>query len=222
MRDPTQRRRKGTVSLADCGCPESLRSSWVGGCTWTTVFSSHPGPCWSEEMKVLFVLLACTVSFLLYETRQCLSVCCPCRVFGFVARKQGSATDNICHLFAEHDPEQPASAIVNFVSKVMIGSQKKIWCLHILDSELFTDSTEGKHCERGRKCIQQQRLTLVIPEKESRGRSSCILSQEPCVCLFFEDASNLTKHYFFVFVSKDKTKQGGCHPNLWGPNLNEA
>ncbi|NXT71725.1 TENS3 protein, partial [Chaetops frenatus] len=52
--------------------------------------------------------------------------CCPCRVFGFIARKQGSATDNICHLFAEHDPEQPASAIVNFVSKVMIGSQKKI------------------------------------------------------------------------------------------------
>ncbi|NXD35448.1 TENS3 protein, partial [Copsychus sechellarum] len=52
--------------------------------------------------------------------------CCPCRVFGFIARKQGSATDNVCHLFAEHDPEQPASAIVNFVSKVMIGSQKKI------------------------------------------------------------------------------------------------
>uniref|UniRef100_A0A8C0S0D6 Tensin 3 n=1 Tax=Canis lupus familiaris TaxID=9615 RepID=A0A8C0S0D6_CANLF len=51
----------------------------------------------------------------------------PCsRVFGFVARKQGSATDNVCHLFAEHDPEQPASAIVNFVSKVMIGSPKKV------------------------------------------------------------------------------------------------
>ncbi|XP_021238047.1 tensin-3 isoform X12 [Numida meleagris] len=48
------------------------------------------------------------------------------KVFGFVARKQGSGTDNVCHLFAEHDPEQPASAIVNFVSKVMIGSQKKI------------------------------------------------------------------------------------------------
>nr|XP_056712969.1 tensin-3 [Euleptes europaea] len=47
------------------------------------------------------------------------------KVFGFVARKQGSGTDNVCHLFAEHDPEQPASAIVNFVSKVMIGSQKK-------------------------------------------------------------------------------------------------
>ncbi|XP_066579053.1 tensin-3 [Amia ocellicauda] len=50
--------------------------------------------------------------------------CSSSKIFGFVARKQGSATDNICHLFAEHDPEQPASAIVNFVSKVMIGSQK--------------------------------------------------------------------------------------------------
>uniref|UniRef100_A0AAR2L7U7 Tensin 3 n=1 Tax=Pygocentrus nattereri TaxID=42514 RepID=A0AAR2L7U7_PYGNA len=46
------------------------------------------------------------------------------KIFGFVARKSGSAMDNVCHLFAEHDPEQPASAIVNFVSKVMIGSQK--------------------------------------------------------------------------------------------------
>ncbi|XP_029445549.1 tensin-3 isoform X1 [Rhinatrema bivittatum] len=48
------------------------------------------------------------------------------KVFGFIARKQGSVNENVCHLFAEHDPEQPASAIVNFVSKVMIGSQKKI------------------------------------------------------------------------------------------------
>ncbi|GAA6091059.1 tensin-3 isoform X1 [Tachysurus ichikawai] len=46
------------------------------------------------------------------------------KIFGFIARKSGSGMDNICHLFAEHDPEQPASAIVNFVSKVMIGSQK--------------------------------------------------------------------------------------------------
>ncbi|XP_030015843.1 tensin-3 isoform X2 [Sphaeramia orbicularis] len=48
----------------------------------------------------------------------------PAKIFGFVARKTGTSTDNICHLFAEHDPEQPASAIVNFVSKVMIGSQR--------------------------------------------------------------------------------------------------
>uniref|UniRef100_A0AAV2L635 Tensin n=1 Tax=Knipowitschia caucasica TaxID=637954 RepID=A0AAV2L635_KNICA len=41
------------------------------------------------------------------------------RLFGFVARKQGSTTDNVSHLFAELEPEQPASAIVSFVSRVM-------------------------------------------------------------------------------------------------------
>ncbi|XP_074551743.1 tensin-1 isoform X4 [Halichoeres trimaculatus] len=46
------------------------------------------------------------------------------KLFGFVARKQGSTTDNVSHLFAEMDPDQPASAIVNFVSK-MISSQKR-------------------------------------------------------------------------------------------------
>ncbi|XP_029442453.1 tensin-like, partial [Rhinatrema bivittatum] len=49
----------------------------------------------------------------------------PAKLFGFVARKQGSTTDNVCHLFAELDPNQPAAAIVNFVSRVMIGSQKR-------------------------------------------------------------------------------------------------
>nr|XP_046237668.1 tensin isoform X2 [Scatophagus argus] len=41
------------------------------------------------------------------------------KIFGFVARKQGSTTDNVSHLFAELDPDQPASAIVSFVSKMM-------------------------------------------------------------------------------------------------------
>lgn len=43
----------------------------------------------------------------------------PTRLFGFVARKQGSTTDNVSHLFAELDPDQPASAIVSFTSKMM-------------------------------------------------------------------------------------------------------
>ncbi|KAM4796068.1 tensin-2 [Rhinophrynus dorsalis] len=47
------------------------------------------------------------------------------KVFGFVARKAGTAAENVCHLFAELDPEQPASAIVNFVTKVMLGSQRR-------------------------------------------------------------------------------------------------
>lgn len=44
------------------------------------------------------------------------------RLFGFVARKPASKTDNQCHIFAELEPEQPATAIVNFVSKVMMSS----------------------------------------------------------------------------------------------------
>lgn len=47
------------------------------------------------------------------------------RVFGFVARKPASLTDNQCHLFAELDPEQPASAIVNFVTKVMMSGTQQ-------------------------------------------------------------------------------------------------
>jgi tensin len=43
------------------------------------------------------------------------------RVFGFVARKTGSITDNACHLFAELDSNQPASAIVSCIEKVLIG-----------------------------------------------------------------------------------------------------
>ncbi|KAK3557070.1 hypothetical protein QTP70_024455 [Hemibagrus guttatus] len=43
------------------------------------------------------------------------------RMFGFVARRSGSSLGNVCHLFAELDPEQPAMAIVNFINKVMLG-----------------------------------------------------------------------------------------------------
>uniref|UniRef100_A0A4W5R3K9 PID domain-containing protein n=1 Tax=Hucho hucho TaxID=62062 RepID=A0A4W5R3K9_9TELE len=47
------------------------------------------------------------------------------RVFGFVARRTGSTSENVCHLFAEMDPEQPAVAIVNFINKVMLGPQQQ-------------------------------------------------------------------------------------------------
>ncbi|XP_007249192.3 tensin-2 isoform X2 [Astyanax mexicanus] len=46
------------------------------------------------------------------------------RMFGFVARRSGSSQGNACHLFAELDPEQPATAIVNFINKVMLGPQQ--------------------------------------------------------------------------------------------------
>uniref|UniRef100_A0AAR5QJF2 Uncharacterized protein n=1 Tax=Dendroctonus ponderosae TaxID=77166 RepID=A0AAR5QJF2_DENPD len=45
------------------------------------------------------------------------------RIFGFVARKPNvSNPDNQCHLFAELDPDQPATAIVNFVNKVLTSN----------------------------------------------------------------------------------------------------
>ncbi|XP_053159843.1 tensin-2 isoform X2 [Hemicordylus capensis] len=47
------------------------------------------------------------------------------KIFGFVAKKQGSPCENVCHLFAELDPEQPASAIVNFITKVMLGTHRR-------------------------------------------------------------------------------------------------
>ncbi|XP_071822170.1 LOW QUALITY PROTEIN: tensin-3-like [Apostichopus japonicus] len=46
------------------------------------------------------------------------------KCFGFVSRKPGSLTDNQCMVFAEHEVEQPASAIVSFVTKVLLGSKQ--------------------------------------------------------------------------------------------------
>uniref|UniRef100_A0A3Q1H6L0 Tensin 2a n=1 Tax=Anabas testudineus TaxID=64144 RepID=A0A3Q1H6L0_ANATE len=46
------------------------------------------------------------------------------KVFGFVAKKPGSLAENVCHLFAELDPDQPASAIVNFINKVMLSQRR--------------------------------------------------------------------------------------------------
>ncbi|XP_062853108.1 tensin-2 [Trichomycterus rosablanca] len=43
------------------------------------------------------------------------------KMFGFVARRSGSGLGNVCHLFAELEPEQPATAIVNFINKVMLA-----------------------------------------------------------------------------------------------------
>ncbi|CAF1087946.1 unnamed protein product [Adineta ricciae] len=49
------------------------------------------------------------------------------KCFGFVSKKingnnRSNQPENECHIFAEIDRTQPSSAIVNFVSKVMIGS----------------------------------------------------------------------------------------------------
>ncbi|KAF5289010.1 hypothetical protein FQA39_LY03889 [Lamprigera yunnana] len=47
------------------------------------------------------------------------------KIFGFIARKPASNADNQCHLFAELEPEQPATAIVNFVNKILNSSGSK-------------------------------------------------------------------------------------------------
>uniref|UniRef100_A0A914VEC3 SH2 domain-containing protein n=2 Tax=Plectus sambesii TaxID=2011161 RepID=A0A914VEC3_9BILA len=47
------------------------------------------------------------------------------RIFGFVAKKLASRTDNACHIFAELEPEQPATAVVNFITKVMMGQAQQ-------------------------------------------------------------------------------------------------
>ncbi|KRY71225.1 Tensin [Trichinella pseudospiralis] len=60
------------------------------------------------------------------ENRQwcCNSNSGPARIYGFVARKSLAKSENVCHLFAELEPEQPASAIVNFVNKVIINPNR--------------------------------------------------------------------------------------------------
>ncbi|XP_059060648.1 tensin-1 isoform X3 [Achroia grisella] len=45
-------------------------------------------------------------------------------IFAFVARVSSGA-DNQCHVFAELETEQPATAIVNFVNKALLGNTQK-------------------------------------------------------------------------------------------------
>eukprot|EP00062_Callorhinchus_milii_P015983 gi/632966812/ref/XP_007899627.1/ PREDICTED: tensin-4-like [Callorhinchus milii] len=49
----------------------------------------------------------------------------PSRIFGFVAKSQSNATENICHLFAEYQHEQPASTIINSVTSILPGLQRE-------------------------------------------------------------------------------------------------
>ncbi|GMR52872.1 hypothetical protein PMAYCL1PPCAC_23067, partial [Pristionchus mayeri] len=46
------------------------------------------------------------------------------RLFAFVARKFDRA-ENACHVFAEFESEQPASAVVNFINKVMLAQRRR-------------------------------------------------------------------------------------------------
>ncbi|CAI2320504.1 unnamed protein product [Caenorhabditis sp. 36 PRJEB53466] len=46
------------------------------------------------------------------------------RLFAFVARIP-SSSENACHVFAELEPEQPATAVVNFINKVMLAQKNR-------------------------------------------------------------------------------------------------
>lgn len=46
------------------------------------------------------------------------------KLFGLVAKKHPSAPDNVGHVFADMDTDQPASAIVTFIQKLLIGQGK--------------------------------------------------------------------------------------------------
>ncbi|VDK57692.1 unnamed protein product, partial [Cylicostephanus goldi] len=45
------------------------------------------------------------------------------RLFAIVARKP-SSMENACHVFAEFEPEQPATAVVNFINKVLFANRR--------------------------------------------------------------------------------------------------
>ncbi|CAB3407186.1 unnamed protein product [Caenorhabditis bovis] len=46
------------------------------------------------------------------------------RMFAFVSRIP-SSSENACHVFAELEPEQPGSAVVNFINKVMLAQKTR-------------------------------------------------------------------------------------------------
>ncbi|XP_067869775.1 tensin-4-like [Heterodontus francisci] len=48
----------------------------------------------------------------------------PSRIFAFVAKKQGSPSENVCHLFAEFERDHSSHLIINLVSKVLVEPQR--------------------------------------------------------------------------------------------------
>uniref|UniRef100_A0A7M4E4A2 Tensin 4 n=1 Tax=Crocodylus porosus TaxID=8502 RepID=A0A7M4E4A2_CROPO len=52
------------------------------------------------------------------DNRKWQKYCKSSRIFGFVAKSQ-TDSENVCHLFAEYDTVQPASLVIDFVSKLL-------------------------------------------------------------------------------------------------------
>lgn len=109
---------------------EILNADALPACTLVHFKVSSQGITLTDNQRKLFFRRHYAVNTVIFcaldpqDRRWKRDGCASARIFGFVARKAGVGLDNVCHLFAEQDPEQPAAAIVNFVSKVMIGSQK--------------------------------------------------------------------------------------------------
>ncbi len=106
------------------------------------------------------------------------------RMFGFVARRSGGL-GNVCHLFAELDPEQPATAIVNFINKVMLGPQQlRKWTQYRRD---------GEKQNRAHKMVLQWILSVLR-----------LYMQNECFSLGYTKLTFTTTHYasflFFMFT----------------------
>ncbi|XP_035317109.1 tensin-4 [Cricetulus griseus] len=53
------------------------------------------------------------------EQRKWQKYCKASRIFGFVAKSQTEPQENVCHLFAEHDADQPASQVISLVTAML-------------------------------------------------------------------------------------------------------
>ncbi|XP_038610798.1 tensin-4 [Tachyglossus aculeatus] len=58
------------------------------------------------------------------EQRKWQKYCKAARIFGFVAKSQTDAAENVCHLFAERDPVQPASLVIDCVNSLLPDLEK--------------------------------------------------------------------------------------------------
>ncbi|XP_045143222.1 tensin-2 isoform X3 [Echinops telfairi] len=69
------------------------------------------------------------------------------KIFGFVAKKPGSPWENVCHLFAELDPDQPAGAIVTFITKVLLGQRNLLSQVDSREMTLHVSRCQRWECE---------------------------------------------------------------------------
>jgi len=89
---------------------------------FSSIFPADPF-CPYVQTPMQFNVCLCVFSMHTADATTCV---CVCRLFGFVARKSASASDNACHLFAELDASQPATAIVSYVDKLLARQQSGI------------------------------------------------------------------------------------------------